>query len=83
VRLHCLTASDDLENDMVRERREGLSELLDLSASYGGAGLQSLALAADEEFLGSFAGIASALIYFCRNTDLTAYIRIVEALEGT
>ncbi len=83
VWLLCLTASDDLENDMVRERGKGLSELLDLPASYGGAGLQSLALAADEEFSGSFAGIASALICFCKNTDLLAYIRIAEALEGT
>ena len=55
--LHCLTASDDLENDFSAESREGLSILLDLPASYGGAGLQSLALAADEEYMGSFAGL--------------------------
>jgi len=36
--LHCLTASDDLGNDMGEERKESLSELLDLPASYGGAG---------------------------------------------
>jgi hypothetical protein len=66
--LHCLTASDDLENDLSAESKEGLSALLDLPASYGGAGLQSLALVADEEFMGSFAGIAAALITFCRNT---------------
>ncbi len=39
VRLHCLISSEDLENDMGAERRAGLSELLDLLASYGGAGL--------------------------------------------
>ena len=81
--LHCLTASDDLENDMSAESREGLLMLLDLPASYGGAGLQSLALAADEEFIGSFAGIAAALITFYKNTELSAYIKIAEALEGT
>ena len=32
--------------------------------------------------MGSFAGIAAALITFCRNTELPAYIRIAEALEG-
>ena len=49
--LHCLTASDDMENDLSAESRKGLSALLDLPASYGGAGLQSLALAADEKFI--------------------------------
>jgi hypothetical protein len=37
--LHSLTASDDLENDKSAESREGLSVLLDLPASYGGAEL--------------------------------------------
>ena len=46
-------------------------------------GLQSLALAAGEEFMGSFAGIAATLISFNKNTELPAYIRIAEALEGT
>ena len=68
--LNCLTASDDLESDMGAESKEGLSELLDLPASYGGAGLQSLTLASDEEFMGSFAGIVAALISFCKNTEL-------------
>ena len=72
-----------MENDLGLERRADLSELLDLPASYGGAGLQSLVSAADEEFLGSFAGIAGALISFCMNTELQVYIRIAEALEGT
>ena len=58
------TATDDPENDLSAESRESLSVLLDLPASYGGAGLQSMALAADEEFMGSFAGIAAALITF-------------------
>jgi hypothetical protein len=81
--LHCLTASDDLEFEMGAESKGGLSELLDLPASHGGAGLQSLTLAADEEFMRSFAGIVAALINFCRNTELQAYIRIAEALEGS
>ncbi len=66
--LHCLTASDELENDLSEESKKNLSVQVDLPASYGGAGLQSLELASDEEFLGSFAGIAAALITFCRNT---------------
>jgi hypothetical protein len=77
--LQCLTASDDLENDMSAESMRSLSVLLDLPASYGGAGLQSLELATYEEFMGSFAGIDAALITFCRNTELPAYIRIAEA----
>ena len=50
--LHCLTASGDLENDLGPEGRGNLSELLDMSASYGGVGLQSLVASADEEFMG-------------------------------
>ena len=33
--------------------------------------------------MGSFAGIAAAFITLCRNTELSAYIRIANALEGT
>jgi hypothetical protein len=81
---HCLTASGDLENDLGMERKTSLSELLDLPASYGGAaGLQSLDLAPDEEFMGSFAGIAAALISFCKKTEQPTYIRIAGALEET
>ena len=65
------------------EGRGNLSELLDLPASYGGAGLQSLVASADEEFLGSFAGIATALISFCRKTELPFYIMFAKALERT
>ena len=36
---------------------------------------------ADEEFLGSFAAIASALVSFSMKTNLLVYIRIAEALE--
>ena len=63
------------------EGKRNLSELLNLSASYGGAGLKTLLASAGEEFLGSFAGIAAALISFCRNIELPVYIRIAEALE--
>jgi hypothetical protein len=65
------------------EKKAGLSDLLVLPASYGGAGLQSMALAANEELMGSFAGIAASLISFYRNTELPVYIRIAEALEET
>jgi len=41
----------------------------------------ALKFCADEEFLGSFAAIASALISFCKKTNLPVYIRIAEALE--
>ncbi len=81
--LHCLTASDVLEKDLRPQGRKSLSELLDLPASYGGAGLQSLEVAADEELLGSFASVATTLISFCRNTDTQAYMRIADALEKT
>ena len=79
--LQCLTASDDLEQPLGPEGREGLSALLDLPASYGEAGLHSLEVSADEELLGSFAGIAATLIAFCRKTKLPIYIKIVEAVE--
>ena len=72
-----------MENDLGAEKRTGLKDLLDLPTSYGGAGLQSVISAADEEFLGSFAGIATPLISFCTSTELPAYIRISKALQGT
>ncbi len=53
-----------------------------MSASYGGAGLQSLKASADEEFLRSFARIVASLISFCKKTHLLVYIRIAEALES-
>ncbi len=59
-----------------------LAGLLDLPPSYGGIGLQSLERSADEEFLGSFAGISASLIAFCRKTELPVYIAIAEALES-
>ncbi len=58
-----------------------LSGLLDLPPSYGGTGLQSVERSADEEFLGSFAGISAKLIAFCRKTELSVYISIAEALD--
>ena len=63
--LHCLTFSEDLENDLGAAGKGQLSELLDLPPSYGGAGLQSQVAAADKEYMGSFAGIAATLISFC------------------
>ena len=42
----------------------------------------SLSRSADEEFLGSFAAIASSQITFCRKTELPIYFRIAEAVEA-
>jgi len=79
--LHCLTALEDLEHALGPEGSGHLSEFLVLPASYGGVGLQSHKASADEEYLGSFAGIAAALISYCRKTELLVYIRILEARE--
>jgi len=64
------------------EKHHQLTEWLDLPPFYGGIGLNSLARSADEEFVGSFAGIASSLIELCRKTELPIYISIAEALEA-
>ncbi len=40
ARLHCLTASDDLEHALGTGSKSQLPDLLDLPPSYGGAGLQ-------------------------------------------
>jgi hypothetical protein len=80
--LHCLAASEVLEHALGKEDRSRLSDLLDLPPSYGGAGHQSLEDSADEEFLGSFAAIAAALITFCTKTEQRVYTRIPEAPES-
>ncbi len=80
--LHCLTASTDLEHALGSFAREQLAELIDLPPAMGGIGLQSLERSADEEILGSFAGISASLISFCRSTELPVYIAITEALES-
>jgi hypothetical protein len=79
--LHCLTASTDLENAIGPQTRDQLAGLADLPPAFGGIGLQSLERSADEEFLGSFAGISASLISFCRSTGLPVYFAIAEALE--
>ncbi len=81
ARLHCLKASEDLEHVLGLERRDKLSDLLDLSASYGCAGLRSLEALADEDYMGSFAGIAAYLISFGTKTEFPACVKIAEALE--
>ena len=48
ARLHCLTTSEDLNNDLDAAGKANISELLDLSPSFGGAGIQSMDAAADE-----------------------------------
>jgi hypothetical protein len=60
--LHCLTASANLEHALGPHALDQLSGLIDLPPAYGGIGLQSLERAADEELLGSFAGISASLI---------------------
>jgi hypothetical protein len=81
VWLHCLSASEVLEHALGPEGKEQLTDILDLPASYGGAGLHSLELSCDEELVGFFAGVTAALISFCKKTELPVYIRIAEALE--
>jgi len=66
--LHCLTASTDLENAIGPLARDQLASLSDLPPALGGIGLLSLERFADEELLGSFAGIAASLISFCMST---------------
>ena len=80
--LHCLAASTDLENALGPLARDQITGLLDLPPAFGGIGLQSLERSAIKELLGSFAGISSSLIFFCRSTELPVYISITEALEG-
>jgi hypothetical protein len=77
--LQCLFASLDLEHSL---ELDGLTDWLHLPPSYGGSGLNSLSRSADEELLGSFAGIAASPISFCRKTDLPLYIRIAQELES-
>jgi hypothetical protein len=60
--LHCLTASTDLDYALDPDEHRQLTDWLDLRPSYGGIGLNSLTHSADEEFVGSFAGIAFSLI---------------------
>ena len=65
TRLHCLVASTDLENAIGPLARDQLAGLIDLPPALGGIGLQSLERFADEELLGSFAGIFASLISLC------------------
>ena len=80
--LECLTSSNDLEHSLGPSEWDSLTDWLDLPPSYGGSGLHSLSRSADEELLGSFAGIAASLIAFCRKTELPVYISIAQALEA-
>ncbi len=66
---------------MDKENMSRLAALLDLPPSYGGTGLYLLERAADEVFLGAFAGITASFISFCRKRETRAYIEIAEALE--
>jgi hypothetical protein len=68
--MHGLTASEDLEHALGTEGRDRFSDLFDLYASYGGAGLQLLKDSGDEEFLEFFAGIAASLISFRKKRSI-------------
>ena len=80
--LQCLTAWTDLEYAIGPSARDQLAGLIDLPPTFGGIGLQSLERSADEELLGSFAGMSASLISFYRSTELPVYIAIAEALES-
>ena len=58
--LHCLTSSPDLDYALGPEEHHQLTGWLELPPSYGAIGPNSLARSADEEYVGSFAGIASS-----------------------
>ncbi len=64
VWLHCLTSSSYMEQTLGAHGGDQRASQLDLSAAYGGAGLQSMESSADEEFLSSFAAISASLIAF-------------------
>ena len=66
--LHCLTSLLDLDYALGPKEHHQLPEWLDLPPSYGGIGLKSLTRSANEEYVGSFAGIASSLVEFCKKT---------------
>ena len=80
--LHCLIASTNLEYAIGPSARDQLAGLIDLPLAFGGIGLKSLERSANEELMGSFAGISASLISFCKSTELPVYIAIAEALEG-
>jgi hypothetical protein len=80
--LHCISASTNLEPAIGPPARDQLARSIDLPPTFGGIGLQSQERSADEELLGSFAGISASLISFCRSTELPVYITIAKALEG-
>ena len=64
------------------EELELLTETLDLPPQLGGAGLQSLALSADEEFLGSWAAISAPLSEFFRATGEPIYEDLADVLDS-
>jgi hypothetical protein len=80
--LRCLTNSIKLEEALSREERELLTETLDIPPQLGGAGLQSLALSADEEFLGSWAAILAPLSEFFRATGEPIYEDLANVLDS-
>ena len=79
--LQCLSASRDLELALDPRSLDHLTYWMDFSPTFGCVGTHSLSNSADEEFQGSFAAIASAIISLCRKTNMPVYIRIAEALK--
>ena len=71
--LQCLSASRVLKSTLESHVLDQLADRLDLPPAFGGAGVHSLVNFLDEKFMGSF---ASALVSFCRDTNLQFYIKI-------
>ena len=61
---------------------ELLTETLDLPPQLGGAGLQSLVLSDDEEFLGFWAAISAPLSEFFRSTGEPIYEDLADVLDS-
>jgi len=76
-----LSASRALESALEPRVLDQLADRLKLPHAFSGAGVHSPVHSANEEFMGSFAVIATALVSFCKNINLPVYIRITEALE--
>jgi hypothetical protein len=79
--MDCVSASS-LHDDMSTNERQQLSSSLDPPPQFGGAGLQSLVRAADEELLGSWASVTADLIAFFQSKGLKVYDKLANALDA-
>ena len=62
--LQCLTTSRVMESALEPRVLDQLADRLELPLAFGGAGVHSLVNSADDEFMVTFAAIASALVFF-------------------